>query len=79
MSPIGDVLVNEGQARTCHIARPRALILQRRVYLQRYDHITFPSEAEAQHAFMRLWREVKFLESSTGVELAVVRCLAARR
>jgi len=50
-----------------------------RVHVRRFDHVTFPSEAEARHAFMRLWREVEMLESLAAVTLAIDRRLAAIR
>jgi hypothetical protein len=52
---------------------------QRRVGVRRFDHVSFPSEAEARHAFMRLWREVEMLESPAAVELAAERWLEASR
>ena len=52
---------------------------RRRVRVRRFDHVTFPSEAEARHAFMRLWREVEMLESAAAVELAAERWLEASR
>lgn len=51
----------------------------RRVHIHRFDHITFPTEEEARHAFMRLWREVEMLESATAIELAAERWLEASR
>jgi hypothetical protein len=51
----------------------------RRVHIRRFDHITFPTEEEARHAFMRLWREVEMLESPAAIELAAERWLAAGR
>jgi hypothetical protein len=52
---------------------------RRRVRVRRFDHVTFPSEAEARHAFMRLWREIEMLESTAAVELAAERWLEASR
>jgi hypothetical protein len=52
---------------------------RRRVHIRRFDHVTFPSEEEARHAFMRLWREVEMLESPAAIELAAERWLAAGR
>lgn len=49
----------------------------RRVHVRRFDHVTFPTEEEARHAFMRLWREVEMLESPTAIELAAERWLEA--
>jgi hypothetical protein len=52
---------------------------RQRVGVRRFDHVTFPSEAEARHAFMQLWREVEMLESSAAIELAAERWLEASR
>lgn len=38
-----------------------------------------PTEEEARHAFMRLWREVELLESASEIELAAERWLEASR
>ena len=51
----------------------------RRVHIRRFDHVTFPTEEEARHAFMRLWREVEMLESAAAIELAAERWLEAGR
>jgi hypothetical protein len=52
---------------------------RQRVHIRRFDHVTFPAEEEARHAFMRLWREVEWLESPAEIELAAERWLEARR
>jgi hypothetical protein len=52
---------------------------RRRVHIRRFDHVTFPTEEEARHAFMRLWREVELLESAKQIELAAERWLEASR
>jgi hypothetical protein len=52
---------------------------RRRVHIRRFDHITFSSEEEARHAFMRLWREVETLESPAEIQLAAERWLASSR
>ncbi|MDQ3919675.1 MAG: DUF4175 domain-containing protein [Acidobacteriota bacterium] len=52
---------------------------RRRVHVRRFDHVTFPSEEEARHAFMRLWRELELLESPSEIELAAERWLASSR
>jgi hypothetical protein len=51
----------------------------RRVHIRRFDHVTFSTEEEARHAFMRLWREIEMLESTAQIELAAERWLKARR
>lgn len=50
-----------------------------RVHVRRFDFATFPTEEEARHAFMRLWREVERLESPAEIELAAERWLAGSR
>jgi hypothetical protein len=50
---------------------------RRRVHVRRFDYLTFQTEEEARHAFMRLWREVELLESPAEIELAAERWLAA--
>jgi hypothetical protein len=50
-----------------------------RVHVWRFDFANFPTEEEARHAFMRLWREVERLESPAEIELAAERWLEARR
>jgi hypothetical protein len=52
---------------------------RRRVHIRRFDHVTLPTEEEARHAFMRLWREVEMLESPAAIELAAERWLEASR
>jgi len=52
---------------------------RQRVHVRRFDFVPFPSEEEARHAFMRLWRELEMLESAAAVELAVDRWLEASR
>ena len=51
----------------------------RRVHIPRFDHVTFPTEEEARHALMRLWREVELLESAAQIELAAERWLEDQR
>jgi hypothetical protein len=52
---------------------------RRRVHVRRFDFASFPTEEEARHAFMRLWREVERLESPAEIELAAERWLAGSR
>lgn len=52
---------------------------RQRVHVRRFDYASFPTEEEARHAFMRLWREVERLESPAEIELAAERWLQARR
>jgi hypothetical protein len=52
---------------------------KRRVHLRRFDHVTFSSEEEARHAFMKLWREVESLESPAEVERAAERWIESSR
>lgn len=50
-----------------------------RVHIRRFDHVTFPTEEKARHAFMRLWREVEMLGSPAAIKLAAERWLEAGR
>jgi len=43
---------------------------RRRVYVRRFEYVAFPTEEEARHAFLTLWREVEHLESAVEVERA---------
>ena len=52
---------------------------RRRVYVGRFEYISFTSEEEARHALLTLWREVELLESPTEVERAATRWLERRR
>lgn len=52
---------------------------RRRIHVHRFDHVSFPSEEEARHAFMKLWREVEMLESPAEIELAAEHWLEAIR
>jgi hypothetical protein len=48
---------------------------RRRVYVRRFDYVSFTSEEEARYAFLTLWREVERLESAAEVERAAARWL----
>jgi hypothetical protein len=50
---------------------------RKRVHVRRFDYLTFPTEEEARHAFMRLWREVEMLESLAEIECAAERWLSS--
>lgn len=52
---------------------------RRRVHVRRFDYASFPTEEEARHGFMRLWRQVELLKSPAEVELAAERWLEAMR
>jgi hypothetical protein len=43
---------------------------RRRVYVGRFDYVSFNSDEEARHAFLTLWREAELLESPAEVEQA---------
>lgn len=43
---------------------------QRRVYIRRFEYVSFSSDAEARHRFLTLWREVEKLDSAAEVERA---------
>jgi hypothetical protein len=40
----------------------------RRVYIRRFEYVAFPTEEDARHACLKLWREVEYLESAKEVE-----------
>jgi hypothetical protein len=52
---------------------------KRRVYVRRFEYVSFASEGEARHAFLTLWREVEGLESAAEVERAGEQWLERRR
>ena len=52
---------------------------KRRVYVGRFEHVSFTSDEEARHALLTLWREVELLESPAEVERAAARWLERRR
>jgi hypothetical protein len=52
---------------------------KRRVYVRRFEYVSFTSEEEARHAFLTLWREVEGLESAVEVERAAGEWLDRRR
>ena len=43
---------------------------QRRVYIRRFEFVSFSSDEEARHRFLTLWREVEALDSAAEVERA---------
>ena len=52
---------------------------QRRVYIRRFEYVTFSSEEEARHRFLTLWREVEALDSIAEVERAADEWLGRRK
>ena len=52
---------------------------QRRVYIRRYEYVSFSSDEEARHRFLTLWREVESLDSIAEVERAAEEWLERRR
>jgi len=52
---------------------------QRRVYIRRFEYVTFSSEEEARHRFLTLWREVEALDSIAEVERAADKWLGRRK
>lgn len=52
---------------------------QRRVYIRRYEFVSFTSDEEARHRFLTLWREVEALDSAAEVERAADEWLERRR
>jgi hypothetical protein len=43
---------------------------QRRIYIRRFEFVSFSSDEEARHRFLTLWREVEALDSISEVERA---------
>ena len=52
---------------------------KRRVYVRRFEYVSFTSEEEERHAFLTLWREVEGLESAVEVERAAGEWRQRRR
>src|SRR5215210_657688 len=52
---------------------------QRRVYIRRFEFVSFSSDEEARHRFLTLWREVESLDSAAEVERAADEWLERRR
>jgi hypothetical protein len=52
---------------------------QRRVYIRRFEYVSFASDDEARHRFLTLWREVELLDSAAEVERAADEWLERRR
>jgi hypothetical protein len=52
---------------------------QRRIYIRRFEFVSFSSDEEARHRFLTLWREVEALDSAAEVERAAEEWLGRRR
>ncbi len=52
---------------------------KRRVYVRRFEYVSFTWEGEARHAFLTLWREVEGHESAVEVEQAAGEWFERRR
>jgi hypothetical protein len=52
---------------------------QHRIYIRRFEYVSFASDEEARHRFLTLWREVEALESAAEVERAADEWLERRR
>lgn len=52
---------------------------QRRIYIRRYEFVSFSSDEEARHRFLTLWREVEALDSAAEVERAADEWLERRK
>jgi hypothetical protein len=52
---------------------------QRRVYIRRFEYVSFSSDEEARHRFLTLWCELESLDSATAVERAAEEWLERRR
>jgi hypothetical protein len=52
---------------------------QRRVYIRRFEYVSFSFDEEARHRFLTLWREVEALDAIAEVERVAEECLERRR
>jgi hypothetical protein len=52
---------------------------QRRIYIRRFEFVSFASDEEARHRFLTLWREVEALDSPAEVERAADEWLEKRK
>jgi len=52
---------------------------QCRIYIRRFEFVSFASDEEARHRFLTLWREVESLDSIAEVERAADEWLERRR
>lgn len=52
---------------------------RRRVYVGRFDYVSYNSDEEARYALLTLWREVELLESPAEVERAAALWAHVRR
>ena len=52
---------------------------QRRIYIRRFEFVSFSSDEEARHRFLTLWREVEALDSTAEVERAADEWLEKRK
>lgn len=41
---------------------------QRRIYIRRFEYVSFASDEEARYRFLALWREEKSLDSAAEIE-----------
>jgi hypothetical protein len=52
---------------------------QRRIYIRRFEFVSFSSDEEARHRFLTLWREIELLDSISEVEHAAAEWLEKRK
>ena len=52
---------------------------QRRVYIRRFEYVSFASDQEAQHRFLTLWSEIESLDSISEVERTADEWLERRK
>ena len=52
---------------------------QRRVYIRKFEYVSFTSDEEARHRFLTLWREVEALDTIADVERVAEEWLERRR
>lgn len=74
--PVGADVSVEFYGGTCSVRLDGG---RRRVYIRRFEYVSFASEEEARYAFITLWREVERLESADEVERAAGEWLERRR
>ncbi len=53
--------------------------VQRRIYIRRFEFVSFASDEEARQRFLTLWREVEALDSAAEVERAADEWLEKRK
>jgi hypothetical protein len=52
---------------------------QRRIYIRRFEYVSYTADDEARHGFLTLWREIETLDSIAVVEHAANEWLEKRK